>query len=114
MTIDTIPEALLVDCVQLVKANSIQGLCVCLSTFIKLHTEHCIIIMQIYILLLGSKTNNIQVVYTLYGNLKKTQGMDVGQVGFHSDKEVQDNILIVISLNGAMETGTDSKSGEKD
>ena len=42
----------------------------------------------IYFLLLGSKTNNIQVVYTLYGNLKKTQGMDVGQVGFHSDKEV--------------------------
>ena len=39
-------------------------------------------------LLLGSKTNNIQVVYTLYGNLKKTQGMDVGQVGFYSDKEV--------------------------
>ena len=77
MTIDTIPEALLVDCVQLVKANSIQGVraCVCV-----LYTK-CL-------LLLGSKTNNIQVVYTLYGNLKKTQGMDVGQVGFHSDKEV--------------------------
>ena len=40
--------------------------------------------------------------------------MDVGQVGFHSDKEVQENILIVVSLNDAMETGTDSKSWEKD
>ncbi|XP_065890011.1 coiled-coil domain-containing protein 25-like [Dysidea avara] len=61
MTIDTIPPLLLEDCAQLVKANSIQG----------------------------SKANNVQVVYTMFGNLKKTQGMDVGQVGFHSDKEVR-------------------------
>lgn len=37
----------------------------------------------------GNKMNNINVVYTLWGNLKKTSDMEVGQVGFHSNKEVQ-------------------------
>ena len=36
----------------------------------------------------GNKMNNIDVVYTMWANLKKTQGMDVGQVGFFKDKEV--------------------------
>jgi hypothetical protein len=27
--------------------------------------------------------NDIDVVYTMWSNLKKTDGMDVGQVGFH-------------------------------
>ena len=40
---------------------------------------------------LGNKMNNIAVVYTLWGNLKKTSDMEVGQVGFHSNKEVVDN-----------------------
>ncbi|KXJ13217.1 coiled-coil domain-containing protein 25 [Exaiptasia diaphana] len=60
-TIDEIPEEVLTDCAQLVKANSIQG----------------------------NKMNNISVVYTPWANLKKTADMDVGQVGFHSDKEVK-------------------------
>nr|CAG4641285.1 EOG090X0G3O [Eulimnadia texana] len=60
-TIDDIPPAVLEDAVQLVKANSIQG----------------------------NKMNNIDVVYTQWSNLKKTQGMEVGQVGFHRDKEVR-------------------------
>lgn len=60
-TLDDIPEAVLTDCVQLVKANSIQG----------------------------NKSNNIDVVYTMFDNLKKTAGMDVGQVGFHKNKEVK-------------------------
>lgn len=51
-TIDDIPKELLDDCVQLVKANSIQG----------------------------NKLNNIDVVYTLWSNLKKTNDMVVGQV----------------------------------
>lgn len=51
-TVDDIPQALLDDCVQLVKANSIQG----------------------------NKMNNIDVVYTLWSNLKKTNDMVVGQV----------------------------------
>jgi len=60
-TIDDIPAAVLEDCAQIVKANSIQG----------------------------NKMNNIDVVYTMWSNLKKTQGMDVGQVGFYRDKEVR-------------------------
>lgn len=30
--------------------------------------------------------NNIDVVYTMWDNLKKTAAMDVGQVSFHRDK----------------------------
>ena len=59
--LDDIPEAVLIDCAQLVKANSIQG----------------------------NKSNNIDVVYTMFENLKKTAAMDVGQVGFYKQKEVK-------------------------
>ncbi|XP_071807429.1 coiled-coil domain-containing protein 25-like [Asterias amurensis] len=58
--IKTIPATVLEDCAQLVKANSITG----------------------------NKTNNINVVYTPWSNLKKTGDMDVGQVGFHKHREV--------------------------
>ena len=61
MSVEDIPQAAITDCVQLVKANSIQG----------------------------NKLNNIDVVYTPYPNLKKTGDMVVGQVGFHSDKAVK-------------------------
>ncbi|KZV24904.1 coiled-coil domain-containing protein 25 [Dorcoceras hygrometricum] len=60
-TIDDIPEGVLEDCVQLVKANSIQG----------------------------NKVNNIDVVYTPWQNLKKTPSMEIGQVGFHNTKMVR-------------------------
>jgi len=60
-TMEDIPQAVLDDCAQLVKANSIQG----------------------------NNQNNIEVVYTLWSNLKKTANMEVGQVGFHNDKEVR-------------------------
>ncbi|KAG8083728.1 hypothetical protein GUJ93_ZPchr0016g2603 [Zizania palustris] len=55
---DDISEGVLEDSAQLVKANSIQG----------------------------NKSNNIDVVYTPWHNLKKTSSMDVGQVGFHNSK----------------------------
>lgn len=60
-TFDTIPQAVLVDCCQLVKANSIEG----------------------------NKKNNIKIVYTPFNNLKKEQGHDVGQVSFHSTKPLK-------------------------
>jgi hypothetical protein len=40
-------------------------------------------------LILGNKINNVEIVYTPVNNLKKTANMDVGQVGFHKDKEVR-------------------------
>ncbi|XP_035286225.1 coiled-coil domain-containing protein 25 isoform X2 [Anguilla rostrata] len=61
LTIDDIPKEVLIDCAQLVKNNSIQG----------------------------CKMNNINVVYTPWSNLKKTGDMDVGQIGFHRQKEVK-------------------------
>ncbi|KAL2454797.1 hypothetical protein Adt_47699 [Abeliophyllum distichum] len=60
-TIDDIPEGVLEDCAQLVKANSIQG----------------------------NKVNNVDIVYTPWQNLKKTASMDVGQVGFYNQKMVR-------------------------
>jgi len=58
---ETIPELLLVDCAQLVKANSIEG----------------------------NKRDNLTIIYTPADNLKKTGDMAVGQVSFHSDKRVK-------------------------
>ncbi|KAL1562212.1 Coiled-coil domain-containing protein 25 [Salvia divinorum] len=60
-TIDDIPESVLEDCAQLVKANSIQG----------------------------NKVNNISIVYTPWQNLKKTASMEVGQVGFYNQTMVR-------------------------
>ncbi|KAF9649769.1 cytoplasmic protein [Thelephora ganbajun] len=59
MTWDRIPDPLLVDCAQLVKANSIEG----------------------------NKKDNITIIYTPADNLKKTGDMAIGQVSFHSDKK---------------------------
>jgi hypothetical protein len=58
---DSIPEESLEDCCQLVKANSIAG----------------------------SKLNNVTIVYTPWSNLRKAASMDVGQVGFVSEKLVK-------------------------
>lgn len=60
-TIDDVPSDVIEDAAQLVKANSITG----------------------------NKMNNVDVVYTMWENLKKTAAMDVGQVSFHRDKDVR-------------------------
>jgi len=61
MVWESIPEALLTDCAQLVKANSIEG----------------------------NKKDNLTIIYTPADNLKKTGDMAVGQVSFHSEKKVK-------------------------
>lgn len=61
VSIDTIDPATLEDAAQLVKANSIQG----------------------------NKVNNLDIVYTPAGNLRKTPSMTVGQVGFFNEKAVK-------------------------
>jgi len=53
-------KELLVDCAQLTKANSIEG----------------------------NKKDNITIVYTPWGNLKKDGSMAVGQVGFKDQRKV--------------------------
>jgi hypothetical protein len=37
----------------------------------------------------GHKRNDLDIVYTMWGNLKKTGEMVTGQVGFRSDKAVR-------------------------
>lgn len=59
--LDDVPQAVLEDAAQLVKANSITG----------------------------NKMATVDVVYTMWANLKKTDGMEVGQVSFFNDKEVR-------------------------
>lgn len=56
-----IPSQVLEDCAQLVKANSIEG----------------------------NKKNDITIIYTPWANLKKTAGMETGQVTFHNHKQVK-------------------------
>jgi len=56
-----VPSAIIEEACQLVKDNSIQG----------------------------RKMPSVDVVYTLWSNLKKTPGMEVGQVGFHDDSQVK-------------------------
>lgn len=60
-TIASIPEKVLQDCAQLVKYNSIEG----------------------------NKMGHVGVVYTMWGNLKKTGDMAVGQVSFHDPRAVK-------------------------
>jgi predicted ribosome quality control (RQC) complex YloA/Tae2 family protein len=59
-TIDTIPEETLNECLQLVKENSIEG----------------------------CKKDKVSIVYTPWENLLKKSSMEIGQVGFKSDKAV--------------------------
>jgi hypothetical protein len=58
------------DAAQLVKANSIQG----------------------------SKMNDVDVVYTMWTNLKKTDGMEVGQVGIHREKEASFRLSVEVRV----------------
>merc|ERR1711915_238053 len=37
----------------------------------------------------GNKMNDVDVVYTMWENLHKTADMEVGQIGFHSNKAVK-------------------------
>ncbi|KAI1311573.1 Coiled-coil domain-containing protein 25 [Mortierella claussenii] len=60
-TWDNIPERLLDDLAQLVKANSIEG----------------------------NKKNNLTIIYTPWSNLKKTGDMEVGQVSFKKNNLVK-------------------------
>ncbi|ODN02880.1 Coiled-coil domain-containing protein 25 [Orchesella cincta] len=59
-TLDDVPSVIIDEACQLVKDNSITG----------------------------RKQSSVDVVYTLWSNLKKTAGMEAGQVSYHKDKEV--------------------------
>ncbi|KAI9010460.1 hypothetical protein CLU79DRAFT_773153 [Phycomyces nitens] len=65
-----IPEAVVEDCAQLVKANSIEG----------------------------NKKNNVTIIYTPWDNLKKTPGMETGQVTFFNHKKVK-RVIVYERIN---------------
>jgi len=46
--------------------------------------------------------NNVNVVYTPWTNLKKTADMDVGQIGFHRQKDVSVCCKPVTDCNGSV------------
>lgn len=83
-TIDDIPSTVLEDAAQLVKANSIDG----------------------------NKINDVDVIYTMWSNLKKTQGMGVGQVGFHREKDVR-KIRVAKRINTIVNRLTKTKRSEQ-
>jgi hypothetical protein len=82
---EEIPEGVLEDCVQLVKANSIQGSFLYYFYFFFASSSPT----DTHTHTTGCKLPNVPVIYTPHSNLKKTQGMDVGQVGFKNDKLVK-------------------------
>lgn len=53
--------------------------------------------------------NNVDVVYTMWDNLKKTPAMDVGQVSFHRDKDVR-RIRVEKRINETINRLNKSKS----
>lgn len=78
-TWEDIDKELLVDCAQLTKANSIEGMSAfLLSLYILTHEPHT-----------GNKKDNITVIYTPWSNLKKDGSMAVGQVGFKDQRKVR-------------------------
>ena len=77
----SLSDEVIEDCSQLVKANSIQGTCRQVYTFLHM-TFHSIYYMS------GCKESKVTIVYTPWENLRKSGSMDAGQVGFHNNKEV--------------------------
>jgi NFACT protein RNA binding domain len=85
---DAIPKDLLTDCVQLTKANSIEGKLQHLST-LTFRNNNRRISLQYPPQRIGNKKDNVHVVYTPWSNLKKDGSMAVGQVGFKDPKKVK-------------------------
>jgi hypothetical protein len=64
-TIADVPAAIVHECAQLTKLNSIDG----------------------------CKLNDVTIVYTMWGNLRKTGDMATGQIGFHKKGEVRSTVV---------------------
>lgn len=84
-TLDDVPSAVIDEAAQLCKNNSIAG----------------------------CKANDVDVIYTMWSNLKKTDGMEPGQVAFHKDKEVR-TVRVAKKLNEVINRLNKTKREEKD
>jgi len=93
MAWDAMPTALVEDCAQLVKENSIEGAGRGTAAA-SLGPPSPPANARVGATLsdaprAGCKKASVQVCYTPWSNLKKTGDMDVGQVGFHNPKLVR-------------------------
>lgn len=61
---------------------------------------------------MGNKMNDVDVVYTMWSNLRKTQSMDVGQIAFHKEKEVR-KIKVAKRINEIINRLNKTKREEK-
>jgi hypothetical protein len=73
----SITPALLEDCAQLTKANSIEGKSQAESL------KHWLMALP------GNKKDNVTIIYTPWSNLRKDASMATGQVSFHDQKNVR-------------------------
>ena len=81
----SIPQALLEDCAQLTKANSIEGK----WELGKFRSVYATILFDFDSQRQGNKKDNITVIYTPWSNLRKDASMATGQVSFHDPKMVK-------------------------
>ncbi|KAL8781456.1 MAG: hypothetical protein Q9194_000329 [Teloschistes cf. exilis] len=82
---DKLPRALVEDCAQLTKANSIEDLACYVALLKRLSYQ-------------GNKKDNVTIVYTPWSNLLKNASMATGQVGFRDQKKTR-TILVPTRLN---------------
>ena len=86
MTMDDVPEDLIIDCAALVKANSIQG---CKVSRLRRNSMSFTRNYAHSISLHNIQKSEVYVVYTRWKNLKKTSNMVEGQVGYHRPENVR-------------------------
>lgn len=91
--LEDVDPSILMDCAQLVKANSIEG-----------RTTHQNMLPTEFDHLpsSGCKMKDVTVIYTRWRNLNKTSSMEVGSIGFHDRYVVQvylpSNCLLLIPI----------------
>ena len=93
----SISQALLEDCAQLTKANSIEGIYLIISYLI-VPNETVRVAIESTNTLPGNKKDNVTVIYTPWSNLKKDASMATGQVSFH-DQKLTKKILVPVRQN---------------
>ena len=84
-TLDDIPKQVLIECCQLTKQNSIK---------VRRSAGDCFLFLHFFAIansyaFKASKLDDITIIYTMHSNLKKTNHMVAGEVGFHDEKAVR-------------------------
>jgi hypothetical protein len=83
-------KELMIDCAQLTKANSIEGM---RASFTCMTKKQVVCSSST-----GNKKDNVTIVYTPWSNLKKDGSMAVGQVGFKDQRKVRCICVLLLCL----------------